>query len=360
MNAAAQLTKATPASNVRVMLVDDSAVIRGVLTRWIAADPALSVVASVANGKSALSAVESARPDVIVLDIEMPEMDGLTALPLLVKAAPQAKIVMASTLTRRNAEISMTALSLGAHDYLPKPTSVVSNAAGETFRRELIEKLHALGGRRGAKISASLAPPSLSLRTPSATRPQIIAVGCSTGGPQALTQVLTDIAPGLALPILVTQHMPAHFTAIFAESLARTTGLKCMEGREGVMLSPGCVYIAPGDYHMTLSQRGGPIALNQNAPENYCRPAVDPMLRSVSAAYGPATLAIILTGMGSDGREGARAAVAAGGTVIVQDEATSVVWGMPGAVATAGLASAVLPISGIAETVRNATSPRKS
>jgi two-component system chemotaxis response regulator CheB len=341
------------------MLVDDSAVIRGILARWISADSALSVVASVANGKIALDSVRVAKPDVIVLDIEMPEMDGLTALPALLKAAPHAKIIMASTLTRRNAEISVKALSLGAHDYLPKPSSVTSDGAGEAFRRELLTKLHALGGVRLAPVPAARLAAPIVLRPPSAVRPQIITIGCSTGGPQALTQLVTALAAGPLPPVLVTQHMPAHFTAIFAESLARASGLKCLEGQDGMMLTPGFVYVAPGDYHMTIRHRGGPIALNQEPPENYCRPSVDPMFRSVSAAYGPTMLAVVLTGMGSDGREGARGVVAAGGTVIVQDEASSIVWGMPGAVAAAGLAAAVLPLNAIAGAIRDAIALKK-
>ncbi|MDZ4741608.1 MAG: chemotaxis response regulator protein-glutamate methylesterase [Alphaproteobacteria bacterium] len=345
---------ARQAEKIRVMIVDDSAVIRGFLTRWIEADPGLAIVATACNGKVAVDSVKVARPDVIVLDIEMPEMDGLTALPLLINAAPQAKIVMASTLTRRNAEISMKALSLGAADYLAKPTSVGTGEVGETFRRDLIGRIYALGGRirKTGPGQAGLISDPIKLRQAASVRPQIIAIGSSTGGPPALLQIIAALAPGLDVPVVITQHMPATFTAILAENLARASHLNCQEGKSGTMLAPGCVYIAPGNYHMEVSGRGGPLMLSQAPPENFCRPAVDPMFRSIAAAYGSSVLALVLTGMGADGREGGRAIASGGGTVLAQDEATSVVWGMPGAVAQAGLASAVLPLNAIAGEVR--------
>lgn len=343
------------AEKVRVMVVDDSAVIRGFLSRWIEADAGLLLVGAARNGKVALDTITAARPDVIVLDIEMPEMDGLTALPLLLRAAPHAKVVMASTLTRRNAEISMKALSLGATDYLAKPTSVGVGDVSETFRRELVAKIHALGGnrfRKSAAPNATAASEPIKLRPASRVRPQIVAIGSSTGGPQALLQVVTALAPGLDVPVVITQHMPPTFTAILAENIGRLSGLKSEEGKPGTLLSPGRVYVAPGDFHMEIAGRGGPIMLTQAPPENFCRPSVDPMFRSLAAAYGPAVLAVVLTGMGADGREGARAIAAASGTVLAQDEATSVVWGMPGAVAQAGLASAVVPLDNVAGEVR--------
>jgi two-component system chemotaxis response regulator CheB len=344
-------------AKVRVMVVDDSATIRGVLTRWIETEPELKVVASAFNGRSALDVVRMADPDVIVLDIEMPGMDGITALPLLIKAAPRAKVVMASTLTRRNAEISLKALSLGATDYLAKPTSLTADGAADSFRRDLVAKLLTLGraGSSGLQqTSKSLVEPSKTLRLRPASNvvPQLVAIGSSTGGPQALAQVITELAPGLRVPVLITQHMPATFTSILAEHLSRISGLKCQEGRAGQSLTPGSVYVAPGDFHMRIVGRPGTIEITQSPPENFCRPSVDPMFRSVAAAYGPTVLAIVLTGMGSDGCEGARAVAMAGGTVIAQDEASSVVWGMPAAVAHAGLASAILPLKSIAAEAR--------
>jgi len=335
------------------MIVDDSATIRGLLTRWIGSDPALSVVAMVNNGRAAVEQIKSADPDVVILDIEMPEMDGITALPLLLKACPRAKVIMASSLTRRNAEISLKALSLGATDYVPKPTSVGAGDAADAFRRDLCEKVVALGRprRAAARVVPSQGAP-IKLRAASSMKPQIVAIGASTGGPQALNVVVKALAPQLNVPIVITQHMPATFTAILAETLTRHSGLKCVEGADGMMLQAGHVYVAPGDHHMLIKGRGGPITLTQTPPENFCRPAVDPMFRSVAAAYGSAVLAVVLTGMGADGREGAKTIAAVNGTVLAQDEATSVVWGMPAAVAHAGVASAVLPLPSVGPEMR--------
>jgi two-component system, chemotaxis family, protein-glutamate methylesterase/glutaminase len=394
---------------IRVLVVDDSSVIRGIVSRWIEAAAETTLFGSAVNGQDALERVKTDKPDIIVLDIEMPGMDGITALPLLLKACPQAKIIMASTLTRRNAEISLKALALGAADYVPKPTSLGGGEAAEDFRRELFARITALGGKRLRRapapaprpvstaevapraaippVSPGVAPASrvetpaapvkpaaLPIRAPHAPvsnddatvparaaiqlrksallPPQVLVIGSSTGGPQALVAVITAIAPQLNVPVLITQHMPPTFTSILAESLSRVSGLKCVEGANGMMLERGCVYVAPGDYHMVIKGKGGPIELNQNAPENFCRPAVDPLFRSVAAAYGASALAVVLTGMGSDGREGSRSIVGAGGTVIAQDEETSVVWGMPGAVAQAGLAAAVLPLNSVGTEIR--------
>jgi two-component system chemotaxis response regulator CheB len=335
------------------MIVDDSATIRGLLSRWIASDPALSVVATVNNGRAAVEQIKNADPDVVILDIEMPEMDGITALPLLLKACPRAKIIMASSLTRRNAEISLKALSLGATDYVPKPTSVGAGDAADAFRRDLCEKVVALGRprRAAARVVPTQGAP-IKLRTASSVKPQIVAIGSSTGGPQALNVVMKALAPQLNVPVLITQHMPATFTAILAETLSRHSGLKCTEGADGMMLEAGRVYVAPGEHHMVIKGRGGPIMLTQTPPENFCRPAVDPMFRSIAAAYGSAVLAVVLTGMGADGREGAKAVAGVNGTVLAQDEATSVVWGMPAAVAHAGVASAVLPLPSVGPEMR--------
>lgn len=356
MNAPVLSASADALQQIRVMVVDDSTVIRGIISRWIEANTELKVVASAFNGQAALDLVVSSKPDVILLDVEMPGMDGITALPQLVKAAPNAKILMSSTLTRRNAEITIKALSLGATDYVAKPTALKSGDAAEDFRRELIEKVLVLGRAsrpRSARPAAGVLPiqPS-TLRRASPVPPQIIAIGASTGGPQALAEVIVALAPGLKVPVVITQHMPATFTSILAAHLARISGLKCEEGRTGAMLAPGLIHIAPGDHHMLVKGHGGPIELTRTPPENFCRPAVDPMFRSVAAAYGSATLAIVLTGMGSDGCEGARTIAMAGGTVLAQDEATSVVWGMPGAVAKAGLCSAILPLDRIGSEAR--------
>lgn len=355
-SAQASVKSRTP---IRVMVADDSAVIRGIVSRWVDADKDMVTVASAVNGQDAIERASIAKPDVIVLDIEMPIMDGITALPLLLKACPGAKIIMASTLTRRNAVISLTALSLGATDYVPKPTSLGGGAAAEEFRRELMSRIVAIGRKPTAPgkmsnqgVGAAAKGGVFTLRNASLIPPQILVIGASTGGPQALGQVMNAIAPQLNVPVLITQHMPATFTAILAESLARNSGLRCVEGASRMKLEPGCVYVAPGDFHMTIKGKGGPIELSQSAPENFCRPSVDPMFRSVAAAYGPSVLAVVLTGMGADGRDGARAIADGRGTVLAQDEATSVVWGMPAAVVQAGLASAVLPLTAVGQEIR--------
>ncbi|CAA7615824.1 Chemotaxis response regulator protein-glutamate methylesterase 1 [Magnetospirillum sp. SS-4] len=355
------------------MLVDDSAVVRGLVTRILEAEPGIQIAASVGNGQMAISALERSDIDVIILDIEMPVMDGMTALPKLLQVDPGVKIIMQSTLTLKGADISMRAMQMGAADYIPKPTATRDLAGGIEFKAELVGKIKALGQarRRDPKrpIRPGGAPPAsrpianpvpkvqihpagpLQLRTHAAEAPDIIAIGSSTGGPQALFAVLGIMRAGtVSQPIVITQHMPATFTTILAEHISRVSGWEAREGQDGEVVRNGRVYIAPGDFHMVIETKGPDkvLRLNKNPPENFCRPSVDPMLRSVAAAYGKRVLTCILTGMGSDGLKGGQAVVASGGTVIAQDEATSVVWGMPGAVATAGICSAVLPLPEIA------------
>ncbi len=352
----------------RVLVVDDSAIIRGLLARALEADPAIKVVETVANGQLAVAAAKHHSPDVIVLDIEMPVMDGITALPLLIAADPGVKVIMASTLTLRNADISFRAMALGAADYIPKPSSAGDISGGFDFKRELVAKVKGLGaaaraGRGPARAPALArrgpAPPSapslyrnapVTLRTTQPSVPAVVAIGSSTGGPQALFELVPALAADLRQPILITQHMPPTFTTILAEHIQKLSGRPCAEAVNGEPLVGGKIYVAPGNYHMTVAASGAQniIRLNQDPPENYCRPAVDPMLRSLAKVFGRKVLTVILTGMGHDGLKGGETVVAAGGTVIAQDEKTSIVWGMPGAVATAGLCTAVLPIGEIA------------
>ena len=352
----------------RVMVVDDSAVIRGLISRIIESDPDLEVVSSVGNGEMALASLRRSPVDVVVLDIEMPVMDGLTALPKLIAASPGTKVIMASTLTKQNAEVSLKALEMGAADYLAKPSAVREMHGANAFKRELVEKVKTLAGaarRAGVPRPTAAAAPRPAPRpaTPSRIvlrdmppvfRPDIIAIGSSTGGPQALFQMLGHLSAQVRQPIVITQHMPATFTTILAEHISRQCGLPAVEGRDGDVLAGGRCYIAPGNFHMTVEARsGGPvIRLNQEPPENFCRPSVDVMLRSVIRAYGRNILTVILTGMGQDGLKGCQMLVQTGGVVLAQDEATSVVWGMPGAVATAGVCSAVLPIKEIGPAIR--------
>jgi two-component system chemotaxis response regulator CheB len=355
------------------MVVDDSAVIRGLLTRSLEADPEVSVLVSASNGEMALAALKRYDIEIVILDIEMPVMDGLTALPKLLAAKPSLKVIIASTLTRRGADISMKALAAGAADYVTKPVASALTGADE-FKRELLAKVKALGQarRRAAgtaaphrtspRFAAADAPTTTGtetaadpgrrvvvLRQPGGERPEAVAIGSSTGGPQALFRVLGALEGSVKQPIFITQHMPATFTTILAEHIARGSGYPTAEGVDGEPVKEGRIYVAPGDFHMTIEGAGRDkvVRLSKGPPENFCRPSVDPMLRSLVAVYGARLLTIMLTGMGHDGLNGARAVVDAGGTLIAQDEATSVVWGMPGSVATAGLCSAVLPVDEI-------------
>lgn len=369
---------------IRVMIVDDSAVIRGFITRWLLDDQSIQVVGSASNGLMALRQLQKFAPEVLVLDIEMPEMDGLTAIPHLLQSMPNLKIIMASTLTLRNADISMQALAAGAADYVPKP-STREVSASEEFRRELIAKIKTLGAalRKRQRPPQSAAHPyshlhepaisrrhdmapialkaayggpggtAFTLRPQGAEKPEILAIGSSTGGPQALFQLFGQLKNQISLPILITQHMPPTFTTILAQHLSRISGALCGEAIQGEVIERGRIYIAPGDWHMTLAAEGGhhKIVLNQDPPENYCRPSVDPMLRSLARTFRGRTLVVMLTGMGSDGLRGSSDVVNAGGSVVAQDEASSVVWGMPGAVASGGLCCAVVPLNEIAANV---------
>lgn len=376
---------ATPSTNptngqdpIRVMVVDDAVVVRGLLARWIGEEPGLHVVASLRSGREAVEQVERTDPDVVILDVDMPDIDGLTALPLLFQKKRDLVVIMASTLTRRNAEVSLRALSLGAADYIPKPETTREITTSTSFRRELIEKIHALGTRRRQRaiaatktISAPPLPsrdhlgeirsepqlatapshPDVPLRAFSPILPRILLIGSSTGGPQALTALVGRINGVIdQSPILVTQHMPPTFTTILAEHLARASGRPTHEAVNGEPVRAGQIYVAPGGRHMRVVRRDGValIALDDGPLVNFCKPAVDPLFTSAAEVWGNWNLAVVLTGMGSDGTRGAADVVAAGGSIIAQDEASSVVWGMPGSVAHAGLCSAVLPLDQIA------------
>jgi two-component system chemotaxis response regulator CheB len=291
---------------------------------------------------------------VVVLDLEMPVMDGMTALPLLLRVAPRRPaVIVASALTQRGAAAAMAALRAGAADYIPKPGAAGGGLNDPAFQAELLAKV-----KGWARMGAAGPVP----RVPVPARPVAIApppglsaigIGCSTGGPQALAALVQGLVRPLSVPVLVVQHMPRGFTAMLADHLDRLGRLPCAEARDGEALRPGRLYLAPGDRHLLAeSGSGGLVAqLSDASPENFCRPAVDPMLRSLAGACGGAVLAVILTGMGQDGLAGCRMVAAAGGTVLAQDEASSVVWGMPGAVAKAGLAKAQLPPAALAEQV---------
>ena len=362
------------ARRIRVMIVDDAVVVRGLFTRWVEAEPDLEVVASLRTGRDAVNQIERVDPDVVLLDVEMPELDGVSALPLLLEKKRDLVVIMASTLTRRNAEISLKALSLGAADYIPKPASNQEVTASATFRRDLIEKIRQLGLRSKRLRLASArarslprtrsalplqprhpaleaAPPTLVLRPLPATPPRVLLIGASTGGPQALNTIAARLGGVLdRAPVLITQHMPPMFTAILAEHLAQVVKRPVHEAQDGEEINAGTIYIAPGGKHMSVARRDGiaVIALDEGPLINFCRPAVDPLFATAAAVWGHKVMALVLTGMGSDGLRGAQAITAAGGHVLAQDEPTSVVWGMPGQVANAGLCSAVLPLNEIA------------
>ena len=358
-------------SSVRVMLVDDSVMIRGLIKRMLEPESDIEIVASVGNGKLAVERLKEGGVDVIVLDIEMPVMDGLTALPLLLGVDPNIKIIMASTLTLANAEISIEAMKMGAADYVPKPTSTTKIAGPSDFRSDIIAKIRALGGARlrtperparvtnvadTRRVVSTKVPGDFQLRPSSAKMPpEIVAIGSSTGGPKALFVVLKNITSVVKVPIVIAQHMPPSFTTILAKHIETSVGRPCAEAVDGEILENGRIYLAPGDYHMIVEAQGFKkvLRLNQEAPENYCRPAVDPLFRSVANVYGDRVLSVVLTGMGSDGSRGAKVIADAGGTVIAQDETTSVVWGMPGATAALGVCSAVLPLEDVASYINN-------
>jgi two-component system chemotaxis response regulator CheB len=359
---------------LRVMVVDDSVVIRGLISRWISSEPDMVVAASLRTGLDAVNQIERIDPDVAVLDIEMPDLDGISALPLLLAKKRNLIIIMASTLTRRNAEISFKALSLGASDYIPKPESTREQDAAATFHHDLIQKIRSLGARtrrpapalpspplapglersREPSLRPALAPvanPQLLRRAFSAQAPRALVIGSSTGGPQALMTLVADIGAVIdRFPVLITQHMPPTFTTILAEHLARASRRPAREAVDGEIVKAGAIYLAPGGRHMRVVRHGAEIAvaLDDGPSINFCKPAVDPLFSSATEVWQGGVLAVVLTGMGSDGMRGGKDIVAGGGSVIAQDEATSVVWGMPGAAANAGICAAVLPLGQIA------------
>ncbi|MGZ4722156.1 protein-glutamate methylesterase/protein-glutamine glutaminase [Oryzihumus sp.] len=349
---------------IRVLVVDDSVVVRRLVSDVLAGDPRLEVVGSAANGKVALAKIPQLNPDIITLDVEMPVMDGLETLDHLRALYPSLPVVMFSTLTDRGATATLDALEKGATDYVTKPANVGSvTASMEAVRSQLVPKIVALGGR-GRVPSRPLAPvpgSAVPARPPVARqlaeagvgRVDVLAVGASTGGPDALAALLAALPATLPVPVVVVQHMPPVFTRQFADRLDRKCGLSVSEAVAGDELRPGHVLIAPGDFHLRLRRRNDRVvvALDQGTPENYCRPAVDVLFRSVAEVYGAHVLGVVLTGMGADGARASGDIVAAGGSVYVQDEATSVVWGMPGSVVAAGAAAKVLPLAEVAPAV---------
>jgi two-component system, chemotaxis family, protein-glutamate methylesterase/glutaminase len=364
---------------IRVMVVDDAVVARSLMLRWVDAEADMKVTASLRTGREALDKIETSDPDVVLLDVDMPDLDGIAALPLLLRKKRDLVVIMVSTLTRRSAELSLRALALGATDYIPKPETTYEAMTSAAFRRELIDKIRGLGRKR--LLAREAAPPlapqpqnwlpiertrlqpihepisrrpetgGISMRPFSAALPRVLLIGCSTGGPQALS-VMMEKLPAVIdrVPVLITQHMPPTFTTVLAEHLTRVGGRGAHEAEQGESVLAGGVYLAPGGRHLRVvrDRDNIRIVLGDDPPINYCKPSVDPLFSSAATVWGAGALALVLTGMGSDGGGGAADIVAAGGSVIAQDEASSVVWGMPRCVAQAGLCSAVLPLDKIA------------
>lgn len=410
-------------NKIKVMLVDDSAVVRGFLSKILESADDAEVVGSAINGEQAVEMVNRIDPDIVILDIEMPVMDGITALPKILEVRPQAKILMCSTLSTKNADISMQALALGAVDCIGKPTTAINIKNDTEFRDSFLYKIrniarpgHAAPANDKASGGSFLVKPkinqsartrpnfkpksteatnesqksvsnsassgqekarsltaSTTLSTPTTasnnteitgalklvsktvlnnTAPKLLAIGSSTGGPQALFKFLGDLKKP-NVPIVITQHMPATFTKILANHIEQHTGLASCEGEDGMVLEAGKVYVAPGGKHMLFEKKGSStcVKIDDGPPENFCKPAVDPMLRSLVSIYGSSFLTVILTGMGADGLEGGKLFVEKGGRLIAQDEASSVVWGMPGAVANAGICMQVLPLDDMGQYV---------
>ncbi|MCW2638854.1 MAG: response regulator receiver modulated CheB methylesterase [Dactylosporangium sp.] len=373
---------------ISVLVVDDSVVIRRLVTDALAEDPEIRVVGTAPNGRVALAKIEQLRPDLVTLDIEMPVLDGLGTLRELRPRYPRLPVIMFSTLTASGATATLDALAAGASDYVTKPSNVGSfEESKRSVREQLIPRIHALcergsvrrprryaapnppgtapptGGFAFAPALPGLAgvprigkpPAGTSVASSAANRPRtervdLLAIGCSTGGPDALSKVLQSLPATLPVPIVVVQHMPPVFTKMFAERLNRICALEVIEAAGKEQVRPGTVYIAPGDFHLEVVRSGTSVLtmLQSGPPENFCRPAVDILFRSVARAYGGKVLATVLTGMGQDGRRGAEVLRAEGAEIVAQDEATSVVWGMPGAITHAGLADAVLPLPDIA------------
>ena len=339
-------------ARIRILVVDDSVIICKLLCDALSKDPELEVIASAGDGRIALTKIAQLHPDLITLDIEMPVMNGLETLVELRKLYPKMPVIMFSTLTESGAAATLSALSLGASDYASKPTTGSPAEAIEAIRAALVPKIKALCA--STKVQ-SLPPPRpvVRARIPSNRRIEIVAIGTSTGGPNALAEVLPRIPKDFPVPIVLVQHMPPIFTRMLAERLASRSAIAVEEGSAGVILSPAHSWIAPGNFHMTVARAGvnWRLELNQDPPEHACRPAVDVLFRSVAAVCRANVLGVVMTGMGSDGVLGAQHIREAGGEVIIQDEPSSVVWGMPGLVYAAGQADAVYPLDQLGQEI---------
>jgi two-component system, chemotaxis family, protein-glutamate methylesterase/glutaminase len=339
----------------RVLVVDDSVVARQVLTRLLAKDSAIEVVGTAANGRIALAKIEHSNPDVVTLDVEMPEMNGLETLAIMRKTHPLLPAIMFSIFTAPGSEATLRAMAFPPVDYVTKPSPGAGPEATEkVIREDLLPRIKRCTAS-AMKIEVSepqgtppaVAQPNCELATaPHFRRVDIVVVGVSTGGPDALADLLPYFPQDFAVPILIVQHMPALFTQHLAERLAAKSNIPVAEGRSGQLLLPGHAWLAPGDFHMRVAIINGKpcIQLDHGPRENSCRPSVDILFRSASATFGPHVLAVVMTGMGQDGFNGCEHIHAVGGRILVQDEASSVVWGMPGAIVSAGLGDEILSL----------------
>jgi two-component system chemotaxis response regulator CheB len=348
----------------RVLLVDDAVVVRKALSSAIAQDPDLEVAGTAVNGRVALAKFPALKPDIVLLDFEMPGMDGLATVRELRRIDPHVPIIMFSSLTERGASVTLEALSLGATDYVTKPSNVDMTATLEAITRELIPKIRALCHL--PEIQTSFTPaakpgpqtPPLTTPRPRLLSPvQVVAIGVSTGGPDALARLLPSLPANFPVPIVIAQHMPPIFTPLLAKRLSANSALPVRECVSGEPLTPGCAVIAPGDFHMVVVEENGLVLLktHQAPKENFCRPSVDVLFHSIARVYGARALAVVLTGMGQDGLKGCEMLRGLGARIYVQDEASSVVWGMPGFVARSGLADKILPLDQIGAEIERAT-----
>ncbi len=354
---------------IRVLVVDDAAAVRRVVSDALASDPEIEVAGVAPTGRLALAKLPQLNPDLVTLDVEMPGMSGLETLSEIRTYYPELPVIMLSAHTEHGAVVTLEALALGASDYVPKPTGLPGPEEVRAYLREhLLPKIKALcAGRLGHPRPPMVAPPAPPEAEPveGRRRPEridVVGIGVSTGGPNALATILSALPPDFPVPCLVVQHMPPLFTRLLAERLGDGTALRVREAVPGVQLEPGTVWLARGDYHMTVGRQGKRVTveINQEPRENSCRPSVDVLFRSLAAVYGSRALAVVLTGMGRDGLRGCQEIRDAGGQVVVQDEATSVVWGMPGFVANAGLANAVLPLDAVAAEIERRAWVRRS
>ena len=340
---------------IRVLVVDDSVVARKILSGALADQPDIEVIGTAPTGRVALAKIRQLHPDLITLDLDMPEMNGLETLDALRDFTPPPKVLMCSALTHKDGGPTLEALARGAADYITKPSALGEKIGPGGFQAELLAKVRALAGLPAVPGggSAVLSARARGLARPDRQRIEVVAIGVSTGGPNALAALFSALPRNFPVPIVLVQHMPPGFTRSLADRLSAKGSIPVAEGADGTPLEAGRAWVAPGDFHMQVDkgENGPVIRLHQAAPENSCRPAVDVLFRSVAGVYGPRALAVVLTGMGQDGLRGCQQLASAGAEIYVQDEATSVVWGMPGQVAKAGLADLVLPLDQLAEAI---------